>query len=59
MEDNGVLGTLVNYLKNCNTPSISLLDLKVALFAMLMNGNKQKAPIVRNFKTIISLLHAH
>ena len=31
MEDNGVLRTLVNYFKNCNTLSLSLLDLKIVL----------------------------
>ena len=35
MENNDVLTSLVNYLKNCNTPSLSLLDLKVVLFTML------------------------
>ena len=36
MEDNGVLRTLVNYLKNCNTPSLSLLHLKVVIVTMLI-----------------------
>ena len=36
MEDNGVLRILVNYFKNCNTPSLSLLDLKVVLVAILI-----------------------
>ena len=37
MEDNGVLRirTLVNYFKNCNTSSLSLLDLNVVLVTML------------------------
>ena len=36
MEDNGVLKILMNYFKNCNTPSLSLFDLEVALVTMLI-----------------------
>ena len=36
MEDTGALRTLVIYFKNCNTPSLGLLDLKVVLVTMLI-----------------------
>ena len=44
MEDNGVLGTLVNYFKNCNIPSLSLLDLNVVLFTNLIEREIGKRP---------------
>ena len=46
MEDYGALRTLVNYLNNCNIPSINLLDLKVVYWM----GIRKKAPTVKNVK---------
>ena len=43
MEDNGVSIILVNYLKNCNTPSLGLLDLKDVPFTMLIGREKAKS----------------
>ena len=44
MEDTGILisRTLVYYFKNCNTPSLDLLDLKVVLVTMLIEWQSVK-----------------
>ena len=43
MEDNGVLRTLVDYFKNSNTSSISLLDVKAVLITMLNEWKQAKS----------------